>query len=194
MKSKQIVFLLIALAIVGGGAFFVLTNNKSDSGSTSNTSSSDKKVADSGNFKVVKACDILTKEIAEKIVGGKVEASDNKYSQASSESVDVSTCGYTEDNPSKSLKDTLGFSILVRAAKDNDGASSNKDAFGPSKPAGAQDISGYGDKAFWDANLGQLNVLKGGNWYILSSGIGLSPEDNTLDSAKKLAEAIIDKM
>ncbi len=65
--------------------------------------------------------------------------------------------------------------------------------FGPSKPAGVQDVSNVGDKAYWNPSFGQLNVLKNGNWYILSNGT-LDKSKSTQADALKLYEAVKDNL
>lgn len=38
---------------------------------------------------------------------------------------------------------------------------------------------------------GQLNVLKGSNWFIVSNGLGAAPEANIVQDAVKLAEKVL---
>lgn len=78
--------------------------------------------------------------------------------------------------------------ILVRVAITSAGAKTNKDQFGDLRPKGVQDVSGLGDSAYYNVEFGQLNVLKGGNWYIITSYSGSLK--GTLDANKLLADKL----
>jgi hypothetical protein len=82
--------------------------------------------------------------------------------------------------------------ILVRSPKTQKGADENKDQFTSNKPPDVQDVEGYGDSAYWNPSFGQLNVLKGDTWYILSNNIGAFSQSPRLDDAKKLADELKD--
>lgn len=132
-----------------------------------------------------KACDILTLDAARKIDAG-VAANDTPSSDVSSNSISVSNCNYYN------ITTKVSVGLLVRGAKNSDGAESNDDQF-KSLPVGAQSVDKYGDVAYWDPAFGQLNILKNNNWYIISSGLA-TPKDRTLEEAKKLADIISDKL
>lgn len=132
-----------------------------------------------------KACDVLTRAIAQKISAGVMSAQD--LPGGNTPSITVTNCSYFDANTRVSV------GLLVRGAKDAAGASTNKAQFGVAMPASAQEVTGYGDGAYWDTNFGQLNVLKHDNWYIITSG-GIAPSSHTLDDTKKLADLLIDKL
>lgn len=131
------------------------------------------------------ACDVLTLDTAKKVVPG-VVASDAQSSDVSSDSIVVSNCNYYD------AANKISLGLLVRGARDELGAKTNIGQFDPI-PAGAQSVSGYGDKAYWDPTFGQLNILKNRNWYILNNG-PVMPASRTLGAAKKLADAVISKL
>lgn len=131
------------------------------------------------------ACDILTLEFAQKVATG-VASSDVPTPDVSSDSINVSNCNYYD------IVSKVSVGLLVRGAKDETGAQTNKAQF-DTLPADTQSVSGYGDKAYWDPTFGQLNILKNHNWYILSSG-PVIPANRTLEASKKLADVIINKL
>jgi hypothetical protein len=161
-------------------------DNKS---SASTISSQDKSKAVS----VKTACKIFTLSDAKKLLGDTAKGGQNSVT-TSSKDVDVSTCTYTEDSGSNAPVAThQSATLLARISRTPKGVVSNQSQFGPLKPAGVQDVSGYGDMAFWDAQHGQLNILKNNNWFILSNG-PITPADRTLDEAKQLADILINKV
>ena len=83
--------------------------------------------------------------------------------------------------------------IIVRSGVNDDGVEQNKAQFAAGKPkkAGIESVKGVGDEAYYNSELGQLNVLRGRDWLILSYGLGSDPLANTLDDAKKLAHAVL---
>ncbi len=176
---------LIAVIVIAGGTV-ACSGAKTDDDKTAATNSQSDASGKSGAVK--KACDILTLDEATKVLGaGAKGGSSNTDAPTESEHLTVSTCTYDNNDDSKTA------TILVRAAKSSKGIESNQRAFGSDKPADAQDVAGYGDKAFWSPQFGQLNVLKNNNWYIISNG-PLNPAGNTLNEAKQLADLIISKL
>ena len=136
-----------------------------------------------------KACDVLTDAVANKVLG-KVAPPTGPLPSNSNDSVTVTTCSRTKDVDSISKAESA--TILLRVAKDATGAHSNELVF-ESLPAGAQEVSGYGEKAFWNPTVGQLNILNNGNWYILSVG-PIDPRKHTLEETKPFADAIKDQL
>jgi hypothetical protein len=136
-----------------------------------------------------KACDVLTDAVANKVLG-KAAPPTGPLPSNSNDSVTVTTCSRTNDVDSISKAESA--TILLRVAKNETGAHSNELVFA-SLPDGAEEVSGYGEKAFWNPAVGQLNILNNGNWYILSVG-PIDPRKHTLEEAKTLAEAIKDQL
>jgi hypothetical protein len=139
------------------------------------------------------ACKIFSLADAKQVLGDSAKGG-NSGPAVSSEDMSVSACSYTQDSGSNApVSTSKAASLKVSATKSGAGITSNQNQFGPAKPSGAQQVTGYGDDAFWDAQYGQLNILKNNRWYILSSG-PITPADRTLDQAKQLADLLIDKM
>lgn len=140
----------------------------------------------------VDACDILTSTIAKQILGDAAVKSIAPASQISTKDVSISDCVYTariDPSGAVSTSNTKGVNVLVRAAKTSAGVESNKSQFGSNKPAGVQDVDVIGDAAFFNPQYGQLNILKGGNWYIVTNYSGTAGV-GTMESDKQLADLI----
>jgi hypothetical protein len=137
------------------------------------------------------ACDILSREVATSLLGS-VGQDSPPVPGTNSADVNVSSC--VRANAVATLDQARSVSLLMRIAMTPTGARTNASAFSPgSVPGGAQDVLGIGQQAFWNPALGQLNILKDGNWYIVSSG-PIDPRKHTLADSAKLAKAIIDKL
>jgi hypothetical protein len=140
-----------------------------------------------------KACNVFKLSDAKELLGDTAKGGVNPIYESSND-LDVSTCTYTQDpGENAAVSSRKSATLLVRAPLTNKGKLSNQNEFGPLEPGGVQDVSGYGDNAYWDPQHGQLNILKHDTWYIVSYG-PTSPTDRTLDDAKKLADILINKM
>jgi hypothetical protein len=127
------------------------------------------------------ACKYLTQVIARAVLDGSAQKGTD--TTINGDDVSVSTCSYTSVSSSKTA------TLLVHSPLSEEGVASNKEPFDPPK-SGTQSVTGYGDLAFWDSQLGQLNVYKNGGWLIMTIGTAKSAA-YTLDDAKKLADQIL---
>ncbi len=193
---KKLLPIIIAIVVLGAGAALLLTKSGGE-GSDAQTAKPSTVGTETNVFSSKKACDILTLEDAKKILGDNAELTELPGGGgATSDDIEVSQCVYSQPGGDTlaSIKAQKQASILVRGAKTQDGADSNKEVFtGSLKPAGVQEVTGYGDGAFWNPQLGQFNILKNGNWYILTSG-GSMPAEKTLDDAKTFASLLASKL
>jgi hypothetical protein len=138
-----------------------------------------------------RACDVLTAPAAKQVLGSLGPVSTPPPAN-SSRDVSVSSCVRT--NALSSLDRAESASLLMRVARSARGAQSNAAVFATgSRPPGSQKVIGYGEQAFWNPAFGQLSILDEGNWYILAAG-PINPRQRTLTDAKKLADAIKDKL
>lgn len=196
---KKFVILAVAVAaVIGGGAVFLVTRGHNDNSvkvTNTNTGNSQEIKTGDDALVAVDACDVLTETAAKQVLGDVVKKGETAGHAASSDDLSVSNCSYDHKTVTTGpalaqaqSADVVG--VLARAAKTKAGADSNKGQFTTAKPAGVQDVSGYGDKAFWNPQYGQLNILKGNNWYIISHYTGLNATKGTLEQAKQLADAI----
>ncbi|MET0997686.1 MAG: hypothetical protein ABWX73_03135 [Marmoricola sp.] len=137
------------------------------------------------------ACDVLTPAIAKSVLGSVGEASQPPPA-TSNDDVRVTSC--VRANAAASLDSPRSVSLLMRVAKSVSGARGNESVFAAgSLPDGAMEVLGYGQAAFWNPAFGQLNILKNGNWYILTSG-PIDPRRHTLAETRILADALVDQL
>lgn len=191
-KKVGVIIALVAIVVVAGGgivAYSVMNKNKAPSISAQEGSRNTVFLS-----KQVDACKVLNTDVAASYLGETPDMSDAPSSQTSSDDVAVSNCSYVTKyavgQPDGSMRSA---SLFARSAKTEEGAKSNKSQFGEQKPADAQDVSGYGDSAYWAPAYGQLNILKHHNWYIISAG-STNITKRTVDDARKLADSIVDRL
>lgn len=180
-RTATVVVLAGMLAVTGCGG------DDEDGGSSASGEGADR----SYPTQEMSACEVLTAEVARAAIG-KLAPENSPAPEAGSDEVTVSSC--TRVNKADDVRDSRSASLLMRVAESDQGARSNEVVFDSSSlPQGAEEVSGYGEQAFWNPEFGQLNILEGGNWYILSVG-PLDPEKHTLAETEKLADAIIDDL
>lgn len=181
--------ILIVLCI-GLISAFSITACSSDSDKNAQDNNGESKAGDK-ELIVVKACDVLTEKVAKEILGEGAKKSDLATGDTSSDDINVSNCIYSAEIDPGAIKATnlKGVSILARSAKTSTGAESNKAVFDEQKPSGVTDVDGIGDDAYFNPEFGQLNVLKGNNWYIVTNYVG-SPTKASLEDDKTLAEML----
>ncbi len=139
------------------------------------------------NFQIIDACEIFTLEEAQAILGSTTTKGESGETAASNDDVTVSSCTYTYDTGTVSGIKTA--SVLARSPKTEAGAESNQAQFDP-VPEGAQEVTGIGEMAFWNPELGQLNVLKSNVWLIISNG-GPQPDEHILADAESVANVVV---
>jgi hypothetical protein len=177
------VFILLLATLVIATAFYYFKNK--DNTSTTTTKKTD-------------PCAIFTLSDAKSLLGNNIQKgglppvlqSSNKYNT-------VVTCAYSQKpDTSQSVLTPVANSatVLLLLPKTELGKTSNNYQFGDGKPAGVQNVSGVGEKAFWDPVSGTLNVLKNGKWVILSNGPVTPASARTADEAKKLANIVVAKL
>lgn len=194
--NKLVITVVGAVVVVGAATAIVVARGDDEPKSPATTKTQKTNVATGKKALVaVDACDVLTSSAAKKVLGDQAEKGDTSAGNASTDDISVSNCVYTfKGLTTGPIKEQLASiktaGVLARAAKTDAGAASNKTPFTTAKPAGVQDISGYGDKAYFNPATGQLNILAGNNWYIISNYTGTSPTAATLDQVKVLADAI----
>jgi hypothetical protein len=174
--NNRIIAGVIAVLIIVGGGIYLTTQNKSMT--TSNNSS---------QFVAKKACDLFTLSDAKKILGANTKAS-NSTSNSAAHSPDssVTTCAYSNT--------AVTATVLARAALTSTGIASNKNGFNQDKIAyKGTTVSGIGDKAYYNTDLGQLEVLKGNYLLFVTSG-GLMPADHSQTQATQIAQVVLKKV
>lgn len=175
--KKSIIIIIIAALTVGAGITYLIAIKPQNSSTTTSTDAA---------ASTVSACDILTPAIAKQFIGSNVTQPGGSAGDTAIPDMRVSNCLYISS--SADVAKMSSVNVLVRAAKTQDGINANKAQF-TSLPSGAQSVSGLADKAYYDPTFRQLNVLKGGNWYIVTAYTG-SPTNATLATDQKLAKQL----
>lgn len=192
MKKSWLIILGAVVVLAGIGTIAILAGKKDGAKNKTSEGSSSHEHADAGHLGKREACDYLKQADADQLLGADSEKG-SLNADASSSDVHVSTCTYTTKAETlEEVRDMRTASLLVRAPLTEAGAESNQTPF-ESGPEGAQDVTGYGEQAYWDPSMGQLNVLKDDTWLIISHGKSRA-SDRTLDEAKQLADIVVPRM
>ncbi len=194
---RRFLWPIIAVVVIAGGiGIYAATKNKDSSKNiATNTSQSPPRTLAQ---QTTDACQIFTLANAKTLLGETAVKGEATSSQTSSDDISVSHCNYIQKIPANApvsaLKDIKSASILIRSPKTSAGRQSNQNVFGSGKPAAAQDVTGYGDKAYWNPEFGQFNVLKNDTWIIFSYGVVSTVSTHNLGDAKKLADLVLPKI
>ncbi len=133
-----------------------------------------------------KACDVFTLKDAQSVLGQGASKTSSQTDSVNNQK-SVTTCLYSYDPGS--FSDLVNASVLLQGSPSD----SAMQSFEEGRPEGAQDVKGYGDQAYWDPNLGQLHILKGQYWVIISAGSGpLNQRDQ--DLPRKIADVTIKRL
>ncbi|MFZ2544468.1 MAG: hypothetical protein WAW80_00630 [Candidatus Saccharimonadales bacterium] len=142
-------------------------------------------------FEPAKACDLFTPAKATSLIGEKIIGIDPKDPVINGD-VAMSDCSYTDTNPDQSQM--IVAAIAVRSGINEEGVKQNKTEFVKGKPKqGVETVNSIGSAAYFNQLNGQLNVLDGHNWIIVSYGVGASPETNTIEKAVELVHKVLPK-
>jgi hypothetical protein len=188
-RSGHHILGLILVAVAAAGLFLAFKEIKNHDDKASVQSAPVQKAPVAQN----KACQIFTLSDARTLMGVSAKTG-RSPADASSADLDISTCTYTQSNGAGiPVSERKSASLLARIPKTEKGINSNQSEFGPLKPTTVQDVPGYGEQAFWDAEHGQLNILKSNKWYVLSYG-STSPNQRSLQETQQLADLLITKL
>ena len=177
-KLIKPLYILLLVVLVGATVFYYF-DNRNDSKSVST--------------KKAEPCAFFNLSDAKKVLGNSAQKGGvQPLTQTSTKDREVSSCVYTQKLKPNSV--TKSASVAVLKPKTDLGKAYNSYAFEGGKPVGVQDLSGYGQSAYWEPRFGTLNVLKNGKWIFLSSGTASSITERNLDDAKKLADIVISKL
>jgi len=142
-------------------------------------------------YQPANACDLLTPDEARDLLGNKSIHSGVETPVLQGNTA-TSKCGYTDGNPD--MNSAIVAAIVVRSGVNDKGVTQNQKEFDAGRPTkNVEDVQRVGDKAYFNRDNGQLNVLKGHEWILFSYGVGASPSTNTLDDALKLADKVLQK-
>ena len=140
-------------------------------------------------YQPANACDLITSTEAKELLGSNALNSTANSPVISGDTA-TSRCGYTDGNPD--TENMIVAAIIVRSGVNDKGVEQNKTEFVAGKPSeNVEIVKNVGDSAYFNQKLGQLNILDGQKWIILSYGVGSAPEANTLDKAIELARKAV---
>lgn len=135
----------------------------------------------------VAACSLLAQDEAETLLGGK--AIQRATEQTIEGNLASSKCSYTDMN----ANNFQIAAVAVRSAINDAGVVTNKEQFTANRTANkTETVTGIGDEAYYVRLNGQLHVLKGEQWLILSFGSASDNSSHTLDATKRLANKVIE--
>lgn len=140
-------------------------------------------------YEPANACDLLTIDEAKTLLG---DSTINGVNQTPVQqgAVTVSKCSYSDGLIDTANADVAA--IVVRSGINDAGIELNKAQFISGKPSvGIQEINDIGDSAYFNAGLGQLNIIKDSTWIIVSFGSGANPQANSLEDTVKLAQLVL---
>ncbi len=173
---KKLISLLLLVALVGGVAWYVHDHQ----------SAPVKKASQTPRIVFKKACDVFPLADAVTILGNGTTQTPS-HTDAVTAQKSVTTCLYSYDPGS--FSDLVSASLLLQGAP----PAQAKQSFSDARPSNAVDVSGYGEQAYWDPNLGQLHILKGQYWLIIAAGSGpLNQRD--LDLPRKIADIMVKRI
>jgi hypothetical protein len=133
----------------------------------------------------VNACDLLTSQDAEQVLGEPANWMSSVLSEA--QGGDPRQCGYNAGSDT-----TRTISLEVRRSASADQARQRFDA-ARELLAGAQDVQGLAEEAFWlGRGVEQLHVLRGDSHLIVTSHPG--PERDAMAAARTVAERAIARL
>ncbi len=142
--------------------------------------------ASAGETKANRASEILTADLAQKILGVPVESSSAATPDTEMGQTWVSRISYRAKTGDASAP---GVSLLIRHAGS---AAEAKSIFDSSKATfHGEDVAGLGDAAYRTKTPAQLDVLKGSNWLIITAGTFSNPDRV---SQEKAAHEILTKV
>lgn len=140
-------------------------------------------------YQPTKACDLLTLNEVKELIGDRALNSGMTEPVIATNTA-TSKCGYTDGNPD--TNSLIVAAILVRSGINDKGVEQNKVEFVNGQPKeNVQKVEGVGEQAYFNEARGQLNILNGRNWIVVSYGPGTSQNANTLDDALKLAQKLV---
>lgn len=186
VASTKKIIVLVGIAVILILALIVAVQGDHKDKTTARTTTSNKvgtkaNSATQATGGIQEACGVLTNSIAQQVAGN------GAIKQPTVPSVKVGTfngsfCAYSGS------KGTI--SLYVRSPLSTAGIDAIAKQFGSARPKKTQDVSGYGQAAYWDQQYYQFNVLKDSTWYVISAGSSTDYKSRTLDQAKHLADLI----
>lgn len=140
-------------------------------------------------YQPTSACELLTIYEARELLGNATIQS-NISEPVLSGNTATSRCGYTDGNANQD--ELIVAAVMVRSGINDKGVEQNKTEFKNGRPIdNTETIENLGDAAYFNSDNGQLNILDGYNWIVLSYGVGSAMEANNLEDAVRLGQKVV---
>lgn len=140
-------------------------------------------------YQPTSACELLTIYEARELLGNATIQS-NISEPVLSGNTATSRCGYTDGNANQD--ELIVAAVMVRSGINDKGVEQNKTEFKNGRPIdNTETIENLGDAAYFNSYNGQLNILDGYNWIVLSYGVGSAMEANNLEDAVRLGQKVV---
>lgn len=140
-------------------------------------------------YQPAKACEILTLDEVREFLGGNAIMT-GSTEPAVTGNVATSKCGYT-DGSGDTEKMRIA-AIKIRSGINDQGVEQNKGEFASGRPKeNTETVKDLGDSSYFNTANGQLNILDGYNWIIISYGVASELEMNKLDEAVAIAQKVV---
>jgi len=140
-------------------------------------------------YQPVKACDLLTPTEAQDLLGDKVNGVD-KNSPVVDGDVATSKCSYSDLN--EKAEDMKFVALAVRSAVYDSGVEKNKTEFATAKSNNdVETVKDLGESAYFNKTNGQLNVLDGQKWIIVSYGVKSAPNSTPMSELVSVARKVL---
>ncbi len=140
-------------------------------------------------YQPARACELFAAGEARELLGNKAMRT-NSVEPVQYGDTTQSRCGYTDG--SSDTNTMVVAAVIIRSGVNDKGVAQNKAEFSAGKPSkGIEVVTDLGDGAYFNQVNGQLNVLDGRDWVIISYGIGASPEENSVENAVDLARKVL---
>ena len=134
------------------------------------------------------ACKMLTLTEAKTLLGDQAVNGTDTGIIVSKENNATSQCSYSDLNTDADSVKVAAVSI--QSGINNAGTTTNNTDFA-NAAKGNVSVTDLGHTAFFNKANGQLDILDGHNWIIVSFGIGNSPSDNTQSDDETLAKLVL---
>lgn len=197
--NKKILLIIAGVLVTGiVGAIVYRNIAKKDNQKAKSSSNQAQETNQPTTSKFQSACDVFTLEIAKKHLGEGARLGDTTASDDSTEGDHVITSSCLYDAGEDSLESR---NIQLITAKTTTGEEWNRNnyeqapfetaEFSEEQPPALVQIVGLGDKAYWNPQMGQLNVLIENGKYWLTVQGSINDTQAEIDHHKEMASEII---
>lgn len=143
-------------------------------------------------YEPTKACDILTVAKASDILGGDrvINVESNQPVLTNDNTLADSRCSFTDSNADTTKMKLVA--VAVQSAIDDEGVATNQANFEQMNQEDSMvEVTGLGQKAFYNPSNGQLNILQAKRWVMIIYGVAEAPQATEIEELKKVASDLL---